>query len=845
MGIRRFFGKQAAPIPPPRVLKTEIKPKKNDLDFVHIFSSTLRVPKIVDFPWYDDISINTISTFEEEINFGQSVRVTDIEADSSSIKVSEKFIHPNKFFVTYPVVPLQPNSDSRGIQLEISLPNTSDIPLVPETKQIEFPLLPEIPEISKNILLILRAGNIRGKSYGESEWDQAFKKATSKRERKKKETAERIQALQRSFIDLPEEVTSRSTYQVKPNFFDLIKPLLMPPPRILTEGGYDKFLPPGLEPYPYQIEGISRLVNHKYFLLADEMGTGKTVMATLAMRILFQQGKIRSVLVLCPVSVLRVWEEHIHDWSKNELATVKVRGVKQKRRMVWEMPFHVYITSYDTYRADVFDNGKVSGKNKFDLVILDEAQYIKNTSTKRHQAVKKSEYEYLWALTGTPLENDIEDVKSIFSVMSPKLIPQELENPQRLKKIIEPFMLRRLKKDVLKDLPPKIRQTLWLEMSKKQESQYKNILTHGVAELSALHAKDQNVRVHIFALLNKLKQVSNFPKGSLHSPKMDAVKDMIEDISSSDSKALVFSQYIDEGIEKIAMNLKGLGVRKYTGSMTSTQRDTVIDEFKHNPDVQVLLISTRAGSLGLNLTEANYVIHFDHWWNPAIMSQAEDRVHRAGQENRVTVYELWMEAPIEERIFKKLKIKKQLAAEVIDANAEMGLTKEAIFTTDEWLHDIFQISSSDQTRSEKLEEPEIILDVSLEDIKRTESALKNMDPTDFEKLVVDLFKSLGYQSARHVGRTHDRGIDVIAERFLESKRETVIIQCKRYSNNVGVKTARELIGSLEDISNCEKAYLITTSNFTNECKRYAAKMGKKLELMDGEELAKNLLHLGL
>lgn len=695
------------------------------------------------------------------------------------------------------------------------------------------------------MLFVLRAGSVKGKTYGESEWDHAFKKATSKKQKKKKEAAKQTHGLPSLFNNQSEELPPRSTYQIKPNFFDLIKPLLLPSPTILTSDGVGKFIPLGLKPYPYQKEGINKLVNNKGFLLADEMGTGKTVMATLAMRILFQQGKISSVLVLCPVSVLRVWEEHVHDWSKNELATVKVRGAKQKREMVWKMPFHVYITSYDTYRADVLENGKIKGKNKFDLIILDEAQYIKNTSTKRHQAVKKSEYKYLWALTGTPLENDVEDVKSIFSVISSSLIPQEIEDPQRIKILIEPYMLRRLKKDVLKDLPPKTRQIIWLEMSRLQNKQYQNILQHGVAELSELHAKKQNVHIHIFALLNKLKQVSNFPQRHLHSPKMEVVKEMVEGITASGSKVLIFSQYIGEGIEKISRNLNDFGVRKYTGNLSTSKRDRIIDEFRNDPNVQILLISTRAGSLGLSLTEANYVIHFDHWWNPAIMSQAEDRVHRAGQENRVTVYELWMEAPIEKRIYYKLKNKRLLAKKVIDANAAEWITKKDIFTTDEWLHDIFQISLRDQREEEKAEKGEVIYDIDLDNIINTRKKLMDMDPTKFEELVVELFKSLGYPYTKHVGRTHDKGVDVIAERFLESSRETVIIQCKRYSNNVGVKTARELIGSLEDISDCEKAFLVTTADFTSECKRYATARGEKLELMNGGELAKNVLQLNL
>ncbi len=793
------------------------------------FSELVSVPIVYSNLIYDDLSVSE-----------------NLIPGSNLVEIVQEFLDLDLFFTGYETIQLSIDSTISRVPLLPLPPDIIAIDLNINVETIGFDIYDFDVDISNNIFLLLKAGKVRGKQYGFDEWKNAFTKATSKRRRRKR-NAVTNQAGKKDRRDADEKIVDNPAIknQLVPNFFDLIKPLLYPPPEFMVQQGADRFLPPGYKPYPYQIEGIKKLLENAFFLLADEMGTGKTVMAILAMRVLFRQGKIRSALILCPVSVLRVWEEHVYRWSKNELAYVKVRGVKNQRDLIWNANYHVCITSYDTYRRD---NVRLSGKidiNKFDLVVLDEAHLIKNKSTKRYKAVKRINHKIMWALTGTPLENSIEDVKSIFSLMKQELISKEITSPQRVRDLISPFMLRRLKKDVLEDLPPKTRQVIWLEMSEDQKNQYQNILKHGVAKLSELHANHQNVKIHIFALLNKLKQVSNFPKGSIQSPKIEAAKDIIEEVRSSGNKALIFSQYLAEGINKIEENLSGYGIQKYTGSMTPSKRDYVIDDFKNNPDIHVLLISTRAGSLGLNLTEASYVIHFDHWWNPAIMSQAEDRAHRAGQESRVTVYELWMEAPIEERIYKKLEQKQMLAQQVIDANASQGLTKDDIFTTDEWLFDIFQINSVNQEKSEQVKKSINSNQIDLSDLNSIKSSLQKLSPEKFEKLIAKLFKSLGYGYTEHVGKSHDGGIDIIAERFYESKREKIIIQCKRYKNNVGVKTAREIIGSMQNISNCKRAYLVTTSGYSLECKKYAASMGDQLKLYDGDRIARYVHDLNL
>jgi nucleoside phosphorylase len=329
-------------------------------------------------------------------------------------------------------------------------------------------------------------------------------------------------------------------------------------------------------------------------------------------------------------------------------------------------------------------------------VILDEAQKIKNRNSRISKAIRKLNPKYRWALTGTPIENKIDDVISIFEFVKPGLFRQGFEySPQQVKSLIEPYMLRRLKQQVLKELPPKIYQEDWLELDAHQKTAYEEALKSGRRQLEESVQTGSNFQVttHVFPLLRKLTQICNFAYGNPTSPKTELLIDHIETISARGNKILVFSQYIEEGIEKIEKLLKrqGIGCVSYTGKMSEQQRTTAISDFRNKSNIYVFLGTFKAVGTGLTLTEASYVIHFDHWWNPATMKQAEDRAHRMGQANTLNVYSFWMRDTIEEKIKKKLYEKGLLIESVIDSLAEEGI--ESSLTTEDWL-DVFGVKAT-------------------------------------------------------------------------------------------------------------------------------------------------------
>ncbi len=459
--------------------------------------------------------------------------------------------------------------------------------------------------------------------------------------------------------------------------WDLIYSLLIPSGSLGLPG----------ELYSYQRIGVEFLISHPEALLADEMGTGKTVMTTVAIKILFQQNKIRKALIVCPLSMIGVWEEHLDKWAPG-LSLLTMRGGRETRKLIWECPVQILLTTFDTLRSDLLDEDSFIIRDllkEIDLVVVDEAQNIKNSSSGRSQAVKKIPARWRWALTGTPLENRLEDLSSIFEFVKPDYLPQTGLTPKLAQQLVKPYLLRRLKRDVMKDLPPKIKQDTWLELDAFQRRAYQRALYQGQNHLEQIGRKGSlsPLRAHIFAIIQTLKQICNFAPGKATSPKTEALLELVEKILANGKKVLVFSQYQEEGVYKLAKVFESYGVVMYTGAMSERERQNAIATFRRNPNKSIFLASVRSAGVGLTLTEANYVVHFDHWWNPALMWQAEDRAHRRGQTEPVHIYNLWMRDTIEMQIYNKLKEKGLLFQEVMeDLSSEVV---ENSITTEEWL----------------------------------------------------------------------------------------------------------------------------------------------------------------
>ena len=427
-------------------------------------------------------------------------------------------------------------------------------------------------------------------------------------------------------------------------------------------------------PFPFQFEGAAFLYPRQAAILADEMGLGKTMQAITAIRLLLRRGEARTVLLVCPKPLVTNWQREFATWAP-EVPTTVIEGNKAKRQWQWCLPdIPLRIANYELLLRD---RDLLEGQ-QFDLVVLDESQRIKNRASSTSDVVCSISRERNWALTGTPVENSVEDLLGIFEFLAPGFLSPEVK-PRSLGRTIGDFVLRRTKDQVLHDLPPKLIHDEPLDLSPEQRESYRLAEEEGVVRLTKLG--NAATIQHVFELILRLKQICNFDPANGTSVKLERLEANMEEISRSGQKAIVFSQWVGT-LQRLAGRLKRFGPMEYHGRVPSRQRDAVIQRFREDDSRHVLLMSYGAGGVGLNLQFTNYVFLFDRWWNPAVEDQAINRAHRIGVAGPVTVTRFLMLDTIEERIDRILQEKRELF-DIIFSNAEhrrkLGLTQEELF----------------------------------------------------------------------------------------------------------------------------------------------------------------------
>ena len=446
--------------------------------------------------------------------------------------------------------------------------------------------------------------------------------------------------------------------------------------------------------------------------LGDDMGLGKTIqiLAYLTYRLENRPNDEGSILIVCPTSLLTNWEHEIMKFSP-KLKVLKYYGHNRVNlrdtRENFLIPHQIILTSYGVIRNDIdFLKGI-----KFNGIIIDESTNIKNSNSKIAKAFYQLKGVFRIALSGTPIENRLEELWSLFNFLNPGLLGslrdfrktfvtpiekyKNVEKIKKLKNIIDPFILRRLKtdKDLIKDLPEKNEIKIYIHLSDTQITLYKEILDEIIKDIRDNY---NNVKIRnglVLKLLTKLKQLCNHPLHYLkidptkynfrknfedfliQSPKIARIFDIVDNILKNDQKVIIFSQYKTLGdILLQAFNtIYGEIISFYHGSLRTNQREKIVKDFQSRKKgrARILIASLKAGGFGLNLTQGTTVIHVDRWWNPSMEAQATDRAYRIGQDQNVNVYKFVATGTIEEKIDKLLEEKRELSNQIITPTASI------------------------------------------------------------------------------------------------------------------------------------------------------------------------------
>ncbi|MGQ0634583.1 MAG: DEAD/DEAH box helicase [Planctomycetaceae bacterium] len=450
---------------------------------------------------------------------------------------------------------------------------------------------------------------------------------------------------------------------------------VLQPPLETWLKGQELIMP--FEPFAYQYEGVAWLFAQKSALLADEMGLGKTMQTITAVRLLLRAGQARRILLVCPKPLIPNWQREFRLWAE-ELPVTTIEGDAARRQMLWTMPgVAILLANYELLVRDMESFGEQ--QPRFDLVILDEAQRIKNRDSRTATTARQIPRKGSWALTGTPIENRPEELASLYEFME-VVPPRATPDLKQLTQLSKRFILRRTKDLVMKDLPPRLDRDEYLELGPAQRIAYETAEKEGVVQLDEL---GESITIqHVFELVLRLKQITNFDPLTGESAKLERLEADMEEIAASGGKAILFSQWTG-CIDWLQQRLARFRPLVYHGKVPIRQREPILKHFQEESQAHLLMMSYATGAVGLNLQFAGYVFLFDRWWNPAVEDQAINRAHRIGQRGPVIVTRFISKDTIEERINRVLDEKRKLFAAVLGdggpANLSLSLNAAEIF----------------------------------------------------------------------------------------------------------------------------------------------------------------------
>jgi len=588
----------------------------------------------------------------------------------------------------------------------------------------------------------------------------------------------------------------------------------------------------------HQVEAVNAFLGHEAFLLADDPGTGRSVAAIVAMMGKFQIGEARRALMVTSASSLRSASRLLRLWAPGLLVTA-VRGGADSRRLDWVTPANVYVCDYGTLETDI-EQGLLSGKDlEFDLLLLDDLP----TTGLRFQSfpavLKQVEARIRWGLAGAPPES-AEDWVVLISLLQPQASKSlaGITQPEAKRRFQE-NLLRRSKGELREQLPVRRRDEIWVDLDPAHYRRYEEVLAeerHRLAQLG-----EAATTAHVEAALERLDRVLNFLPGTLDGAKVRALVDRIEQIAASDSKAVVFSHFQEDGIGRLQPALEAYGVLRLGRNDPAERAHKILEAFREQEHWHVLLMEMGARTGDQPLVEASYILHYDHHWNPGVRLRAEMRLHpQIFRAVPINIYEFWVAGTVDEKLFGLLAEKDMLPAEVPEETQPTELADR--ITLEEWIERILEVP-----RGGVPERIPLVQEIGTGILPGTSvlrSRLTGLSADTLMAAVEMLMKALGYDQVEPLDGPEEEGGFMLAWREGEQGTERVLVRFLRTDENVGVAKARALVKSMEMRGDCQGAYLITTSDFTAACKSFADETEGRLALVSGPELYRHLHILG-
>jgi SNF2 family DNA or RNA helicase len=448
----------------------------------------------------------------------------------------------------------------------------------------------------------------------------------------------------------------------------------------------------------YQMDGFCWLARLAHWgvgaCLADQMGLGKTVQA---LAVILRNAHAGPTLIIAPTSVCMNWVSEAQKFAPT-LNIMQFSGANRQKLLDGLQPLDMLVCSYGLLQQE--EVSQMLAQVQWQTIVLDEAQSIKNMATKRSQAAMNLKANFKVLTTGTPIENHLGELWNLFRFINPGLLGsfesfnQRFANPieryqdkqarNKLKKLIQPFLLRRTKNQVLSELPSRTEILLHVELSKEEKAFYEALRRQAISKLTESNADAGQKHLQVLAEIMKLRRACCnpslvMPDTELSSSKLQLFGEVLGELLENRHKALVFSQFVDHlHIIRDYLNSQGIKYQYLDGSTPMAERKRSVDAFQAG-DGDVFLISLKAGGTGLNLTAADYVIHTDPWWNPAVEDQASDRAHRIGQQRPVTIYRLVAKDTIEDKIVELHHHKRDLADSLLEGTDMSGkISTEAL-----------------------------------------------------------------------------------------------------------------------------------------------------------------------